>query len=217
MTTPPADQTEQDEPETRVLVGVCGAANVMNLPAYLHALRALPGCRIRVVMTASAAGILPPATVRLVADEVYCDGVHNADPGHIQLARWADLFLLLPATAHLLGQAANGLAGNLVATTVLAYADAAIFFPSMNGQMWKQPSVQRNVERLRADGHQVVEPEPAECWEVASASFQQAAGLPAPRVVAQMAGVLGMLAKRSGAAERIPDGALGEGEIDAGH
>lgn len=174
-----------------LLIGVCGAANVLSLPRYLHALRAIPDCRIRVVMTSTAASILPAATVGLVADEVYRDGTDNIDPGHVRLARWADQYVILPATANLLGQAANGLAGNLVATTLLAFDGPTIIFPSMNAAMWEKASVRRNVEQLRADGHQVIEPSPVECWEIASAGFRTEPGLPSPSTVAQLVCALG--------------------------
>lgn len=183
-------------PGTCLLVGACGSANMLSLPLYLYALRALPDCRIHVVMTATAARILPPETVRLVSDAVFCDGVDNFDPGHVRIARWADQFVVLPATANTLGQAANGLAGNLVTSALLAYDRPAIFFPSMNELMWEKPSVRRNVETLRQDGHHVIDPEPTEGWEVASADFRTMPGLPPPAVVAQLVLAIGLRAGR---------------------
>ncbi|MEV0390016.1 flavoprotein [Nonomuraea sp. NPDC050643] len=180
-----------------LLIGACGAANVMNLPSYLLALRRLPALRVQVIMTATAATFLPPRTVRLVSDAVFCEGENNFDPGHARLARWADHFIVLPATAHVLAQAAQGCAGSLLTATLLAYQGAAIFFPSMNAAMWSKPPVQRNVLQLRADGHHIAGPVMTPCWEIAGESLRTGPGLPAP---SQVAGIIEDIIMPSGTA-----------------
>lgn len=170
-----------------LLVGASGAANVINLPGYLIALRRLPRVRVHVVMTGTAARLLPIETVRLVSDAAYGEGDGNLDPGHARLAAWADRFIVLPATAHTLAQVAHGLAGNLLTATLLAHEGSAIFFPSMNAAMWRKPSVQRNVARLRADGYHVADPVMAPAWEIASEAVRTGPGLPSP---AQVAGIV---------------------------
>jgi len=157
----------------------------MNLPNYLHALRPL-GCEIRVLMTSSATAILPAATVALVASQVFTDGEHAFEPGHVALAVWADQIVVLPATAHVLGQAAHGMAGNLLASTLLAFEHPVVFFPSMNWRMWGNAAVQRNVARLRGDGHLVVEPEEETCWEIATSTLVKAPGVPSPTRAAEV-------------------------------
>ncbi|GGL05275.1 hypothetical protein Sme01_63870 [Sphaerisporangium melleum] len=178
---------------SRLLVGACGAANVVNLPAYLMALRRLPGLQVRVVMTATAARFLPLRTVRLLSDAAYGEGEDDFDPGHARLAAWADRFIVLPATAHTLAQAAHGFAGSLLTATLLAHEGSAIFFPSMNAAMWRKPAVRRNVEQLRADGHHVAEPAMTPCWEIASGSVRTGPGLPSP---AQVAGLIEQIMTR---------------------
>jgi phosphopantothenoylcysteine synthetase/decarboxylase len=170
---------------SNLLVGACGAGALLVLPDYLMSLQATASWHIRVVMTPAATRILPPATVRLACEDVYCDGPDSFSPGHVQLASWADHFILLPATAHTLARAACGLADDLLCTVLLAYERPAIFFPSMNLRMWQQPSVQRNVRQLQADGHRVVPPVMKSCWEFASASFRTGPALPGPDTVAQ--------------------------------
>jgi phosphopantothenoylcysteine decarboxylase len=169
-----------------LLVGASGAANVINLPSYLIALRRLSGVRVHVVMTATATRLLPVETVRLVSDTAYGEGEGNLDPGHVRLATWADRLVVLPATAHTLAQAANGFAGSLLTATLLAHKGAAIFFPSMNTEMWNKPSVQRNVAQLRADGHHVTDPVMTPAWEIASGSVRTGPGLPSPSTVADI-------------------------------
>jgi phosphopantothenoylcysteine synthetase/decarboxylase len=170
--------------EFNLLVGVCGAANVINLPSYLIALRRLSGLRVQVVMTASARRLLPIETVQLVSDAAYGEGEGNIDPGHARLARWADRLIVLPATAHTLAQAAHGFAGSLLASTLLAHPRAVIFFPSMNAEMWHKPSVQRNVAQLRTDGHHIADPVMAPSWEIAGGSVRIGPGLPSPSQIA---------------------------------
>ncbi|MCD0484758.1 hypothetical protein LO771_20765 [Streptacidiphilus sp. ASG 303] len=174
----------------RLLVGVCGSGNVLSLPAYLLALRSGDDVEIRAVMTRSAAAILPAAALRLICDEVYCDGVDELAAGHVGLAMWAERFVVLPATANMLGQAAHGLASGLLSSALLAYERPAVFFPCMNRRMWEQPSVRRNVAQLRADGHVVVEPVPVRGWEIATRSMQTNVGLRPPAAVAAMVGEL---------------------------
>lgn len=172
--------------ERNLLVGVCGAAAAMVLPDYLMCLRDAEGCRIKVVMTYTATQILPADTVRLVSGDVYCEGPARFDPGHVKLAMWADQVIVLPATAHMLAQAAHGLAGNLLSSVLLAYDRPVAYFPSMNRRMWRQASVQRNVSQLRGDGHLVIEPVMKSCWEIATSTFQVGPGLPPPPAVRQL-------------------------------
>ncbi|KAB8194181.1 hypothetical protein FH608_018595 [Nonomuraea phyllanthi] len=168
----------------RLLVGACGAANVVNLPGYLQALRWVPGLRVHVVMTATATRFLPVRTVRLVSEAVFCDGDDNFDPGHVGLADWADHVIVLPATAHVLAQVAQGYAGSLLTATLLAYEGKVIFFPSMNPAMWRKPAVQRNVAQLEADGHHIAGPVTTECWELDGGRMRPGLGLPTPPQVA---------------------------------
>ncbi|WP_329134480.1 hypothetical protein OG552_19070 [Streptomyces sp. NBC_01476] len=172
----------------RVLIGVCGSGNVLALPQYLLALRSGLDADIRVVMTRSAAALLPAPTVRLVCEQVYCDGQDELTAGHVSLAVWADRFVVLPATANMLGQAAHGLASGLLSSALLAHERPVLFFPSMNRRMWERPPVRRNVAQLRADGHVVAEPVPVAAWQIATQDVQENCGLPPPPTVAAMVG-----------------------------
>lgn len=168
----------------RLLIGACGAANILNLPAYVHALQDSGRNEVRVVMTAAAASIIPASSVRLVCDVVFSDGPDRFDPGHVRIARWAEQLVVLPATAHMLGQVANGLAGNLLASVALAFGKSIVFFPSMNELMWKNSVVQRNAGRLREDGHHVIDPQPVRSWEIASGALAIRLGIPSPQEAA---------------------------------
>lgn len=171
----------------RLLVGVSGSAAVFNILSYLVVLRGTLTKEVRVIMTAAADALLPATTVAHVCDGVFLDGPPGVEkrPGHLELARWAEAFVILPASANLLGQAANGLAPNLLTTTILASAEPVIFCPNVNDAMWRKPAVQRNVETLRADGHLVIQPERAMVYEVESGEMQQSWAMPDPERLAE--------------------------------
>ena len=78
--------------------------------------------------------------------------------GHIQLSRSADLLLVCPATADLLAKMAAGLADDLATTLLLATDKPVVVAPAMNVRMWNHPATQRNLDQLRQDGVQVIEP-----------------------------------------------------------
>src|SRR5205085_5947017 len=76
----------------------------------------------------------------------------EAEMGHIELSRSADLVVVAPATANLMAKAANGLADDLASTTLLATDKAVLMAPAMNVRMWDHPATQRNLARLKSDG-----------------------------------------------------------------
>ena len=171
----------------RLLVGVSGSVAVLNLPSYLATLRAELAGQVRVIMTRQAARMLPPSTVALICDGVFLDQEPTTvrEPGHIELARWAEMFVILPATANVIGQAANGLGSSLLTTTILAATEPVVFCPNAHPDMWNKPVVQRNVETLRRDGHAVIEPIIATAYEVDSGEMLESLVLPEPSLLAQ--------------------------------
>ena len=141
----------------RLLVGACGAANMASLHEYLIALRAV-AVRSAVVLTRSACTLASPRSIRAITGSVvYTDEDHRglAVP-HMELALWADLLVVLPATANILGKAAHGIADDLLSSIILAHSAPTIFVPSMNPAMWSNRAVRRNVELLEQDGHRFV-------------------------------------------------------------
>jgi len=95
-------------------------------------------------------------------DKVYADLfslTDEAEMGHIELSRSADLVVVAPATADLMAKAAGGLAGDLASTTLLATDKPVLMAPAMNVRMWLHPATVRNFERLKADGVRFVGPD----------------------------------------------------------
>jgi phosphopantothenoylcysteine decarboxylase/phosphopantothenate--cysteine ligase len=152
-------------PASRVLVGVTGASAAVVLPSALMWMRSVLRIEaLRVVMTAQAEAMVSVASLKMASGAPALVGWEAADrePSlrvpHVDLARWAELILVMPATANVLGKVANGIADDLLTTCVLAAACPVVLVPSMNETMWRNAAVQRNVRQLRADGHHVIEP-----------------------------------------------------------
>ncbi|MET8364585.1 flavoprotein [Micromonospora sp. NPDC049580] len=148
-------------PARRILVAACGSADVLTLPQSIMVMRHALGLDVRVVLTPAAARFVPAASFALLTGRpALTDEEATTDVAHLTLTGWADLVLVMPATANTLAKAALGIADTLVATCVLAAAAPVVLVPSMNAAMWQRPAVQRNVARLRADGYGVVPPVP---------------------------------------------------------
>jgi phosphopantothenoylcysteine synthetase/decarboxylase len=157
------DPTASDLPARRILIGIAGSiAAALTVPQTIMWLRGGLQVEVRTIMTRQATTLVTPRAIAVVSGHPVAldsDDVPN-DPlvPHIELTRWADLFLVLPATADIMAKAAHGIADNLLSTCILAAACPVVFVPSMNGQMWSKPVVQRNVAILEADGYGVIPP-----------------------------------------------------------
>ena len=172
----------------RVLVAAAGALSVVDLHHYVARLQ-LEGWEVRLALSRGAARLVSVAALRAmtgghpVVDET---GGGLAVP-HMELADWADQVLVLPASANVLAKCALGIADDLLTTAVLAAEPPVLFVPSMNPAMWKRPSVQRNVARLREDGHVVVlRDHPGKAFEASSGSLVPSELMPAPEDVARL-------------------------------
>ena len=119
---------------------------------------------VRAVMTRHGAQFLSPLTIQTLTRQAVLtcleDESQDWKPGHIELADGADLLVVAPATANVLGNFANGLAPDSLASVYLALPrrTPVLLAPAMNGKMWLHPAVQRNVARLVADGCRFVGP-----------------------------------------------------------
>ncbi len=124
------------------------------------------GVGVRAVLTRAGAAFVTPLSLgALTGDKVYADLwslTDEAEMGHIELSRSADLVVVAPATADLMAKAANGLADDLASTTLLATDKPVLMAPAMNVRMWLHPATVRNAERLRADGVAFVGPDEGE-------------------------------------------------------
>jgi phosphopantothenoylcysteine decarboxylase/phosphopantothenate--cysteine ligase len=124
------------------------------------------GCGVTVTMTQAGTQFVTPLTFQsLTQRRVFTtmwmtEGYY--EPQHLRLSEQADLFLVAPATADLIGKFANGIADDLVTTLMIGRDCPALLAPAMNTRMWENPICQRNVQTLRELDYQFVEP--AEGW-----------------------------------------------------
>lgn len=120
------------------------------------------GAGVRVIMTAAAAEFVTPLSVSALTGEPAFSDLFNltdeARIGHIELARAADLVIVAPATADLMAKVANGLAGDLATTALLATTAPVLIAPAMNVRMWEAVTTQRNLAQLGQDGKILVGP-----------------------------------------------------------
>ncbi|MBP6378831.1 MAG: bifunctional phosphopantothenoylcysteine decarboxylase/phosphopantothenate--cysteine ligase CoaBC [Sphingorhabdus sp.] len=124
------------------------------------------GQNVRCVLTKAGAQFVTPLTLgALSEDKVYTDLFDlkdEAEMGHIQLSRQADLVVVCPATADLLAKMHAGIADDLATTLLLATDKPVLAVPAMNVRMWQHPATRRNVAGLRADGVHVMDPDAGE-------------------------------------------------------
>ncbi len=145
----------------RVLLVIGGGIAAYKVLDLVRRLRERGG-QVRAVMTeASKAFVTPLSVASLTGDRIYDDLfslTDEADMGHIELSRSADLLVVAPATANLMAKMAQGIADDLASTLLLATDKRVLLAPSMNVRMWLHPSTQRNLARLEADGVLTVGP-----------------------------------------------------------
>lgn len=117
----------------------------------------------RCILTKAGSEFVTPLSLSaLSGDKVYgelFDLTDEAEMGHIELSRSADLVVVSPATADLMAKAANGLANDLASTTLLATDKPVLMAPAMNVRMWEHKATQRNLATLKADGMHFVGPD----------------------------------------------------------
>lgn len=120
------------------------------------------GAEVRVILTSAGAQFVTPLSLSALSENpVHTDLfslTDEAEMGHIQLSRAADLVVVAPATADLMAKAANGLAGDLASTVLLATDKPVLMAPAMNVRMWDHAATQRNLATLRSDGVRFVGP-----------------------------------------------------------
>ena len=124
------------------------------------------GGSVRCVLTAGGAQFITPMTLAALSEQPVFTNLFDlkdeAEMGHIQLSREADLIVVCPATADLLARMAGGIADDLATTLLLATDKKVLTAPAMNVRMWRHEATMRNVARLRADGVIVLDPDEGE-------------------------------------------------------
>ncbi|NMH71238.1 bifunctional phosphopantothenoylcysteine decarboxylase/phosphopantothenate--cysteine ligase CoaBC [Bacillus sp. RO3] len=145
----------------KVLLCVSGGIAVYKAAALTSKL-VQGGAEVKVIMTESAQKFVAPLTFQALSrQDVYWDTFDEKDSSkiaHIDLADWADLVLVAPATANIIGKLANGIADDMISTTILATTAKVWIAPAMNVHMYDHPAVKRNIDTLFKFGYRFVEP-----------------------------------------------------------
>lgn len=141
--------------QKRILLGVSGGIAAYKA-AELTRLLVKAGAYVQVVMTRGAQAFITPLTLQALSGHPVRTGLFDADAehamGHIELARWAELVVIAPASADIMARLTHGLADDLLATLCLATTAPLLLAPAMNQQMWQHPATQSNAQLLTQRG-----------------------------------------------------------------
>lgn len=144
-----------------IIVGICGGISAYKVVDVVSRLKKL-NANVTVIMTQNATKFVSPLTLRAISHEPVITDMFeepdNWDTEHISLAQKADLFVVAPATANILGKIAAGVADDMLTTTVMATSAPVLFVPAMNTGMYENLIVQENIEKLTAHGYWVMPP-----------------------------------------------------------
>lgn len=143
----------------KVVIGLCGSIAAYKSFELIRLLRK-EGADVKVILTKSALNFVTPLSCQtLSANEVFIDQfVLTKGIKHIALSQWADILIVGPATANIIGKAASGIGDDLLSTTILSFPKPILFVPAMDTEMWQNRIVQKNVKTLKATGYYFVEP-----------------------------------------------------------
>jgi phosphopantothenoylcysteine decarboxylase / phosphopantothenate---cysteine ligase len=172
----------------RILLGVTGGIAAYKSAVLLRLLRSY-GADVRVVMTSGAIEFVTPLTFQALSGKPVhtelLDLEAESAMGHIELARWADLILIAPASANFMARYANGFAEDLLSTLCLATDAPVVLAPAMNQQMWLNSATQENLEKLKSRGVGILGP----------AEGEQACGENGPGRMLEAENIVALVAK----------------------
>ncbi len=143
-----------------ILIGITGGIAAYKICTLIRLFKK-SGANVRVVLTPNALNFVTKLTLQTLSNnEVYVDNfdVDNFKPEHISLCDEADICVVAPATANTISKIANGICDNLLTSTVCAFSKPILLAPAMNTNMWENPFVQENMEKLKKAGYYIVDP-----------------------------------------------------------
>jgi len=155
----------------KILLGVTGSIAAYKAAEILSLLKK-KGADVFVIMTESATKFVQPLTFSALSEHSTVDNLFSLNDKikitHVSLAQWADLILIAPATANIIAKIAQGIADDMLTTTVLASKAKVVFAPAMNKNMISNPIYQENVKKLSALGYEFIDSEygPLACGEI---------------------------------------------------
>jgi phosphopantothenoylcysteine decarboxylase / phosphopantothenate---cysteine ligase len=151
--------------DKKIVLGVTGGIAAYKAAELIREL-VRAGARVYVIMTRSAREFVTPLTFQTlsgnpVSTELF-SLIEESEIGHISLADRADILVIAPATANIIGKIAGGIADDMLSTVVLATKAPVLLAPAMNVHMWENPTCRENIQKLRARGYRFIDPEAGE-------------------------------------------------------
>ncbi|MCX4364665.1 MAG: bifunctional phosphopantothenoylcysteine decarboxylase/phosphopantothenate--cysteine ligase CoaBC [Bacilli bacterium] len=147
--------------DKNILIGVTGGIACYKICDVINHLKR-EGANVDIIMTENATKFITPLTLETLSkSRVVVDMFHekdHVDVEHISLARKADLVLIAPATANIIGKLANGIADDMLSTTVMATKSQVLIAPAMNNGMYENGIVQDNIKKLKKYGYHFIDP-----------------------------------------------------------
>lgn len=147
----------------KITIGVCGGISAYKVASVISALKKNENIEIQVIMTKNATKFITPLTLEVLSkNKVVIDMFEedNSDyVGHIEYAQNTDLVVIVPASANVIGKVANGIADDMLTSTIIASNKPILFVPAMNSYMYLNKIVQNNIEKLKDYGYLFLEPE----------------------------------------------------------
>lgn len=135
----------------KILLGVTGGVAAYKAVDLIRRLKD-DGASVTVVMTDASKNFITPLSLQIASGNKVYSGLFEDPMSHIELSRDADLMLIAPATANIIGKFANGIADDLLSTCILSFRGKVVIAPSMNWRMYENPMVRGNLNRLTAHG-----------------------------------------------------------------
>lgn len=143
----------------KILIGITGSVSAYKMYTVIRLLKQSK-VEIRVIITPAAKNFISPTLLTTFSEnKVYCDFVENDQwQNHALLGRWANLFLIAPASCNTIAKMANGINDNFLLATYLSCNSQVLVIPAMDEDMWLHPSTQHNIKVLQNYGNQILEP-----------------------------------------------------------
>ena len=145
----------------KIVLGISGGIAAFKAAEIASMLRKR-GAEVKCIMTDHATEFITPLTMREISGNPVAVSMFGDIPEfnveHIALAQWADVFVIAPATANVIGKIAVGIADDMLTTTVMATTAPVVIAPAMNSNMYTNPIVQKNIAALREYGYEIIEP-----------------------------------------------------------
>lgn len=145
----------------KIVIGVTGSIAAFKVPALIRLFKK-EGAEIKVMMTKAATDFVTPLTLSTLSENPVIiepfDPVDGSWNSHVELGRWADLYLLAPVSANTLAKMAGGIADNFFLTACLSAKCPVFFAPAMDLDMYKHPATMKNIQILQSYGNQLIEP-----------------------------------------------------------